>query len=63
MLREAKLGRIIAMQMKDLSLYEWDVISKRRYRNKFVLRFLNPHFYLFNYSIHMNDFNHSNHLI
>ena len=43
MLREAKLGRIIAMQMKDLSLYEWDVISKRRYRNKFVLRFSNPH--------------------
>ena len=43
MLREAKLGRIIAMQMKDLSLYEWDVISKRRYRNKFVLRFLNSH--------------------
>ena len=40
MLREAKLGIMIAMQMKDLSSYEsGDVLSERRYINKFILRF------------------------
>ena len=39
MSREAMLGLMIAMQMKELSSYEWDVLSKIRYKNKFVLRF------------------------
>ena len=44
MLREAKLGIMIAMQMKDLSSYEsGDVLSKRRYINKFILRFFHSH--------------------
>ena len=43
MAREAMLGIMIAMQMKDLSSYEWDVLSKRRYKDKFVLRFCNFH--------------------